>query len=173
MCAFLAAQRGARSTYAELPVARVARLLHVDRSVEVGTGASDFALGRAALARWAQYPSPWTTVISDHTPPEVGDATCARVAHAGFWSLLACRVTRIDDQPGRYALTIETLESHAEIGAETFSLVLDSDGSVRYRIESRSGARHPLVRLGLPVMRHYQRRFLVESPRALRAAMRG
>jgi uncharacterized protein (UPF0548 family) len=173
MRAFLAAQRGARSTYAELPVARVARLLHVDRSVEVGTGASDFALGRAALARWAQYPSPWTTVISDHTPPEVGDATCARVAHVGIWSLLGCRVTRIDDESGRYAVTIETLESHAEIGAETFSLALGSDGSVQYRIESRSGARHALVRLGLPVMRHYQRRFLEESPRALRAAMRG
>lgn len=171
MRAFLASQRNARSTYATLSVAERDELFHVDRSSIVGEGARDLERARAALDRWAQYPEAWTRVISEHAPPRLGDVTCARLRHLGFWSLVACRVTRRDDAERGCALEIETLEGHAEVGVETFSLALDAEARVVYRIASRSGPAHVLTRLGEPVMRHYQARFLRESADALRAAM--
>lgn len=171
MRAFLVSQRDARSTYAMLTPRERERLFVVDRSSTVGRGRAELGRAVQALERWAQYPAPWTTVLSTHTPPEVGDTTCARLGHLGFWSLCACRVTRIERGEHTFELEIETLEGHAEVGTETFSLTLDGE-DVAYRISSRSGPGHWSTRFGEPVMRHYQERFLVESPDALRAAIR-
>jgi uncharacterized protein (UPF0548 family) len=171
MRAFLVGQRGSRSTYDMLTPNERARLFVVDRSAAVGR-ADELERAVAALERWAQYPAPWTTVISEHTPPVVGDVTCARLRHLGFWSLVACRVTRVERSDRSFEIEIETLEGHAEVGTETFSLSA-VDGELVYRITSRSGPGHLLTRLGEPVMRHYQERFLRESPDALRAAIRG
>lgn len=171
MRAFISSQRDARSTYATLGATEREALFAIDRSEIVGEGIQDLARGKRALERWAQYPAPWTHVVSEHAPPEVGDVTCARLRHLGFWSLVACRVTRIEDDEHSRAIEIETLEGHAEIGVETFSLSLDEHDRVIHRIASRSGPGHLLTRIGEPVMRHYQERFLRESPAAVRAAI--
>ena len=95
----------------------------------------------------------------------------AVVSHYGFWSLNACRVVYLLDEEGdgmrRSGFAYGTLPAHGEIGEERFSVEWLADDSVWYDLYAFSRPGHVLARLGYPIARRLQRRFVSESKQAM------
>lgn len=172
--AFLARQRVLPFTYepvgatlANLPAGFV-----VDRSRGVlGQGEATFDTARMALCRWRQFELGWLAATPDDTPHEAGQ-TIAIVAHFGnlHW-LNACRIVYTVDERGqvrRYGFAYGTLPGHAECGEERFLIEWNrTTDEVSYNILAFSRPRHPLARLGYPLVRLLQKKFARESVKAM------
>ena len=103
-------------------------------------------------------------------PILVGTNVAVSVRHLGFYSLNACRIVYIVDEPGpmrRFGFAYGTLAEHAESGEERFTVEWDDQDNVGYDIFAFSRPRHPLARLGYPLSRSLQKKFA----RASKAAM--
>ncbi len=122
------------------------------------------------------YALPWPRVVGASTSPEVGATMGVLACHFGLWSLNACRVVDLfdeDDGTGgrRCGFAIGTLPGHMKRGEEWFTVEWDqSDDAVWYELFAFAAPRHALAKLGYPFTRHVQRRFAVESARAVAAA---
>lgn len=145
----------------------------IDRyGVDLGEGEAVLARARAALARFDNYPPPWTRVVLPG-PLEPGAVFATVASHVGLWSINPCRVIYVEDEPRRFAFGFGTLEGHAERGEERFAVELDEGSSrVRYDVLAFSRPAALLARLGAPVARHYQRRFAREGCAAMARAVR-
>ncbi len=90
----------------------------------------------------------------------------------GFWSLNACRVVYVLDEPGeckaKFSFAYGTLPDHAERGEERFTVEWLNDDSVWYDLYAFSRPQHPLVKAGAPAGRMLQKRFARESLAAMR-----
>lgn len=151
----------------------------VDRNrTRLGEGEEVFEAARRALDRWEQFPPPWTRVGPAGVSPREG-AEVAMMVHAlGLWWLNACRIvyTLDDGQPDgmrRSGFAYGTLPRHVERGEERFSVELRADGSVWYDLLAFSRPRYWMARLGYPIARALQRRFVRDSQRAMHEAVRG
>jgi uncharacterized protein (UPF0548 family) len=80
-----------------------------------------------------------------------------------MWSLNACRVVYVIDEPERFGFAYGTLPNHIERGEERFLIERQSDDSVWYDILAFSQPRHPLVRAGFLYARRLQKRFARDS----------
>ena len=147
--------------------------------VRVGEGEADFRAACAALRGWRMFPGPWTKIFPEHAPIREGQ-TVAMQAHAlGFWWLNACRIVYVLDETRadgpvvrRFGFAYGTLNAHVEQGEERFSVELHADGSVWYDLRAFSQPRFWPVRLGKPLARRLQRRFVRESKAAMVAAVK-
>ncbi len=146
--------------------------------VRLGTGEAAFAAACAALRAWRMFPAAWTTILPEAAPIRTGQ-TVAMLAHAlGFWWLSACRIVYVIDETAtegevrrRFGFAYGTLHAHVEQGEERFSVELHADGSVWYDLRAFSRPRFWPVRLGKPLARRLQRRFVRESKAAMIAAV--
>jgi uncharacterized protein (UPF0548 family) len=136
----------------------------------VGTGEADFGAGCRALAAWRMFPAPWTRIVS---PEGIRTGqTVAMLAHAlGLWWLNACRIVYVIDETApvrRWGFAYGTLGAHVEQGEERFSVELHPDGAVWYDLRAFSRPRYWPVRLGRPLARRLQGRFVRESLASMR-----
>ena len=146
--------------------------------VRLGTGETTFAAACEALRAWRMFPAAWTTILPEAAPIRIGQ-TVAMLAHAlGFWWLSACRIVYVLDETAtagevrrRFGFAYGTLDAHVEQGEERFSVELHADGSVWYDLRAFSRARFWPVRLGKPLARRLQQRFVRESKAAMIAAV--
>jgi uncharacterized protein (UPF0548 family) len=77
-----------------------------------------------------------------------------------------------DGQPiRRFGFAYGTLPGHIERGEERFSIEWLPDDTVWYDIRAFSRPRHWLVRLGYPLARRLQRRFVRDSQSAMLRAV--
>ena len=85
----------------------------------------------------------------------------------GFWSLNAARIVYViderQDQNARFGFAYGTLPDHVECGEERFTIEWQTDNSVWYDIYAFSRPQHPLVKLGFPIARRLQKRFVKAS----------
>ena len=147
--------------------------------VRVGQGETDFRSACAALRAWRMFPGPWTKISPADAPIREGQ-TVAMQAHAlGLWWLNACRIVYVMDETRadgpvvrRFGFAYGTLNAHVEQGEERFSVELHADGSVWYDLRAFSRPRFWPVRLGKPLARRLQRRFVRESKAAMIAAVK-
>jgi uncharacterized protein (UPF0548 family) len=175
---FLARQRQAALTYAPVGLSHQSPAGYdVDEHcARIGHGTADLERAKAALDAWGVLRLGWVDVVADAPSPEVGTNVAVVVRHVGFWSLNGCRVVARfpasrDDR--RYGFAYGTLEEHAESGEESFTVELDpDDGTVWYRVRAVSRPRAPLARLGYPLSRLLQRRFRLDSAKAMAALSR-
>jgi uncharacterized protein (UPF0548 family) len=179
--AFLAEQRAARLSYAEVGATRggsTPRGYVVDRNrVQLGVGEETFHRATRALATWRMADLGWASVHPPAAPIEIGQTVAVVVRHYGFWSMNACRmVYLIDDDESdvrRSGFAYGTLPAHCAIGEERFAIEwLREDDSVWYDVRAFSRPGHLLARLGYPLGRRLQRRFARESKQAMLAAVR-
>ena len=141
-------------------------------SVLLGHGAACIERARSALARWAQFDLGWVELCFPERAPSPGALVAVRVKTYGLWTLNPTRVLYTLDEEARHGYAYGTLVGHVEAGEERFLVEHDpGDGAVRYTILARSRPAHPLVRLALPLARHAQRRFAVDSCRAMHRAV--
>jgi uncharacterized protein (UPF0548 family) len=176
---FLAQQAGAPFSYGERGATRREAPRGYDRAsarVVVGRGPGAFASARAALERFAMFPA-WTRVCAvaggAQGPIELREGLDLVVAirALGLWWLNGARVVYVEDEPRRWAFAYGTLASHVERGEERFAVEWEADDTVSYVLSSFSRPRLFAARLGYPLTRALQRRFVHDSLAAMQRAV--
>ena len=97
-------------------------------------------------------------------------AVLARVF--GVWTLNACRIVYVVDEPTRFGFAYGTLPDHAECGEDRFLIERDDNGTVWYDIRVFSRPRLLLARLAAPLARRLQDQFRRDSAAAMVNAMK-
>jgi uncharacterized protein (UPF0548 family) len=139
--------------------------------IPLGKGAAVFEAACAALRRWQMFPGPWVTIRPANTPIEVGNVVAMLARVCGLWWVNACRIVYVlrETQPvRRFGFAYGTLPGHVESGEERFTIEWDGDDIVWYDLRAFSRPRYWVVRLGYPLARRLQRRFVVESQAVMR-----
>ena len=117
----------------------------------------------------------WIELCWPDTPIEPGATVAVVVSHLGFWSMNACRIVYVIDEPGppeRYGFAYGTLPDHMERGEERFTVEFHTgDQSVWYDVYALSRP-SMLARLAYPVARGLQKRFAKDSMAAMEKAVR-
>ena len=121
-------------------------------------------------------------IVPPETPIQAGNTVAMRARHFGFWSLNACRIVYViadgvdhlseqDSGPTevhRFGFAYGTLPDHAERGEERFTIEWrPEDDSVWYDILAFSRPHQIAARIGYPITRRLQKRFVRESLRAM------
>jgi uncharacterized protein (UPF0548 family) len=144
--------------------------------IKLGAGKEIYERARAALQSWKQFDLGWITVRPSKTPLEVGTTVVVQARAFGLWWLNAARIVYVvDERQGpnlRYGFAYGTLPDHVERGEERFTVEWrkDEDDSVWYDIYAFSRPKHPLARLGFPLTRMLQKRFVRDSLEEMKAA---
>jgi uncharacterized protein (UPF0548 family) len=143
----------------------------VDRTrIKIGAGQAAFIAARYALQRWEQFRLGWVEPCRPETPIEPGRVVGVLARSCGLWSLNACRIVYVVDEPRKFGFAYGTLPGHVESGEEQFTVQWHDDDTVWYDILAFSRPNHILARLGYPWVRRLQRRFARESAAAMKRA---
>jgi uncharacterized protein (UPF0548 family) len=145
--------------------------------IQLGTGAETFAAARRALQSWSMFPRSWIDVFPAGAPLEEGVVVLTLAHCYGVWTANACRIvyTLNERQAAAqaYGFGYGTLHGHQMAGEERFSVHWNrADDSVWYELWSFSWPARCVAKCCLPLVRRVQRRFAVESPQAILAAVR-
>ena len=183
---FIASQRSLPFSYAAVGATQdtaTAEQLpgyNVDHNrIKLGEGAETYRRAVAALKSWQQFELGWVTIVPPGEPLAVGTTVALRFQVFGLWWLSAARIVNVFDESNerglaenidggqaltaRFGFAYGTLPDHVERGEERFSVEWRADDSVWYDIHAFSRPKHPLVRLGYPVARALQKRFVKQS----------
>ena len=171
--AYLAARRGAGYSYpAQLVGATRDRLppgyAIAHYRVPLGTGERVFQRAKIAIADWKMFPQDLVELYPARPCLAVGTDVALRIRTACLWWLASCRIVyTVDETPGadahsvyRFGFAYGSLPGHAEQGEERFLVEWNPvDDRVTYDLLAFSRPDAPLVWLGLPFARFYERRF--------------
>jgi uncharacterized protein (UPF0548 family) len=166
---FIAAQQTLPFSYSEVGATQTEAPDHytVDHNrIRLGQGEGTYQRAIDALRSWKHFDLGWVTIVPRNTPIEVGRVVAVQAQTFGFWSLSACRIVYVIDElepMKRFGFAYGTLPNHVECGEERFTIEWHRDDSVWYDIHAFSRPHHPLVRLGFPIARRLQKRFVRES----------
>lgn len=130
---------------------------------QVGKGEQDWENAKEVLLSWKHFPSKWTKIYDFNESVEVGNEVAVTFLLFGIWWINSARVVYKIDEPNRFGFAYGTLEGHVESGEEIFLLERDADGHVFYHIKAFSKPAYWFVRLGYPLARRYQKKFVRES----------
>lgn len=139
--------------------------------VRLGDGESVFAAAKAALQRWEEFQTGWTELYWPDTPVVAGQVVAVLARVFGVWTLNACRVVYVVDEPTRFGFAYGTLPDHAEAGEERFLIEQDDHGAVWYDIRVFSRPNQFLARLAGPLAHRLQDRFRRDSAAAMARAV--
>ena len=81
----------------------------------------------------------------------------------GLWWLNSCRIVYTMNDENCFGFAYGTLPGHVEKGEECFWIEKGSNGDVYYHIRAFSKPRIWLTKIGYPIARWQQRRFVKES----------
>lgn len=179
---FLASQQDLPFSYSEVGATKDQprdghRGYTVDHSrTRLGAGEQTYLRAVSALRSWTQFDLGWVTVVPPRKPLAVETIVAVRAKTFGFWSLNAARIVYVLDEKqdgnARFGFAYGTLPDHVERGEERFTVELCADDSVWYDIYAFSRPKHPLVRLGFPITRMLQKRFVRDSLAVMTAAIK-
>lgn len=136
----------------------------------LGDGPKCYQRAAGAVKRWAMFNTGWVKVSDPSAPILEGVTVGIVVRHYGFWSVHAARVVYVINEPGRFGFAYGALKGHAQQGEERFLIEYLEDGSVWYDLRAYSRPGHWMVRIGYPVARRLQKRFVRDSMAAMRRA---
>ncbi|HEX7842976.1 MAG TPA: DUF1990 domain-containing protein [Kofleriaceae bacterium] len=137
----------------------------------LGRGEAAFVAARGAIRAWHMFPPPLAIVEPAGIPIAEGEVAGVVIRVFGLWFLNAARIVYVIDEPRRFGFAYGTLPGHAERGEERFLVEWLADDSVWYDIRAFSRPRYWLARLGYPLTRHLQRRFVRLSRAAMASAV--
>ena len=143
--------------------------------IKLGEGEETYRRAVAALRSWRQFEMGWVTVVPPGQPLQVGTCVAVRAKVFGCWSLNAARIVYViderDSEKARFGFAYGTLPDHVERGEERFTIEWSADNSVWYDIYAFSRPKHPLARMGFPIVRLLQGRFVKDSLAVMVAAV--
>lgn len=134
---------------------------------QLGRGEAAFAKAKAALGHWAQFSTGWTEVFPPDAAIEEGKTVAVLARVAGLWSLNACRIVYLIDEPMSYSFGYGTLPGHAESGEERFQVERNDDGSVWYDVKAFFRPRQLFARLAWPYLQRKVDQFREDSAKAM------
>ena len=138
--------------------------------IRLGTGREAFEKAKAAVRSWEMFRMPWVRLFRHDAPIEIGTTVAMAAPGLGLWTLNACRIVYTVDEADAFGFAYGTLPHHVERGEERFTVRWDrADDSVWYDILSFSRPGPLLIRLGKPLVRRLQRRFVVDSMSSMAA----
>jgi len=142
--------------------------------VRLGAGRAAFERGVAALRTWQMFAIDGVALCWPSAPIAAGTTVGVLAGGYGVWSLNACRIVYLIDEPGwptRFGFAYGTLPEHAVRGEERF-LIEWSRGSdeVHYDLLAVSRPGPLLLQLARPLVRRTQRRFARGSLAAMQRA---
>jgi uncharacterized protein (UPF0548 family) len=145
----------------------------VDQSrILLGQGVAVFERAKQAVSEWKMFEVPGLELCFPDTPIEVGRNVAPLARHLGFYSLNACRIVYVIDEPNRFGFAYGTLTEHAECGEERFTVEFSSEtGEVWYDVRAFSRPGSTLVKLGYPYSRYRQTQFSRGSTAAMLRAV--
>ena len=175
--AFVSAQAAQPFSYSEIGATRGAvpadYTAHHHR-VRLGAGEAVFARAVAALRGWKMFGIGGVTLCWPDAPQQVGTTVAVLAGAAGVWSLNACRIVYLLDEPGppvRVGFAYGTLPEHVVRGEERFAIEWSISGDVHYDLFAVSRPRSPLLAVARPLLRAAQRRFARGSLAAMQRAV--
>jgi uncharacterized protein (UPF0548 family) len=172
---YLAAQKVQPLSYQEAGATREGAPpgYNIDHNrIQLGRGEDVFERAKAAIREWKMFAMPWVELCWRSAPIEIGSTVGVLVSHFGFWSLNAARIVYLIDDSGdtqRFGFAYGTLDGHAEMGEERFTVEFHPAGTVWYDLYAFSRPRG-LARCAYPISRVLQRRFARDSMAAMRRA---
>jgi uncharacterized protein (UPF0548 family) len=149
----------------------------VDRNrVRLGSGRAVFERAAAALRRWQMFAIDGVELCWPSAPITVGTTVAVLAGSHRLWSLNACRIVYLIDEPGppmRCGFAYGTLPEHAVRGEERFAIEWSpASDEVYYDLRAFSRPSTPLLGAVRPLLRGAQRRFARRSLEAMRQAAR-
>jgi uncharacterized protein (UPF0548 family) len=179
----IASNREASFSYTELgytkdgPLPEITKYNWDSNRVLLGHGESIFNRATEAVKNWKMFDFEWGSLRWPNTPIDAGQIVGAVFTHFGFWSANFCRIVYVIDEKGpidRFGFAYGTLDEHAERGEERFSVEWNhKDDSVWYDILAFSQPRNIFARIGYPVSRRMQRKFVRDSKQSMQRAVAG
>jgi uncharacterized protein (UPF0548 family) len=139
--------------------------------IKLGTSQSVFIAAKDALKRWEQFQLGWVEPCWPDTAIESGQVVGVLARSCCLYSLNACRIVHVVDEPRKFGYAYGTLPGHVESGEERFAVEWQEDNAVWYDILAFSRPNHFLTRLAYPWMRRLQRRFAKDSAAAMMKAV--
>ena len=170
---FIAGQRNLPFTYKEVGATNTTPPTGytVDHNrIQLGEGESTYECAVEALKNWQQFDLGWVTIVPRGVVVETGATVAVKARAFATWSLNACRVVYVIDEPRRFGFAYGTLPDHVERGEERFFVEWLDDDSVWYDILAFSRPQHPIVKLSAPLARRLQKRFARESLARMKSA---
>lgn len=140
---------------------------HIDASKVVGRGVADFKRHARTLMSFGVLTSAGIRVSSSSPTADVGTIVEQRLGLGPARLLAPCRVVRIVREPDRVGFAYGSLPPHPESGEEEFIVQLQEDGSVTFSVRSFSRHARWFSKVGAPVVRSIQRRYVDRFLRAL------
>ena len=132
-------------------------------SIELGQGEAVWEAAKEAIRQWKMFPGGWACIWPERTPIREGEVVAMQAKVMGLWWLNTCRIVYVIDIQDKFGFAYGTLPGHAECGEELFMVERTADGTVRYVIKAFSRPRVWIARLGYPIARAQQRRFVRDS----------
>ena len=136
---------------------------HDLNQVQLGSGETCFKAAKTGISEWAMFPPGWTRIHPRPAPIEKGVVVLVLFRLFGWWWINSCRLVYTFEESRRYGFAYGTLPGHVERGEECFWVEMEEDGTVWYRIRAFSRPAFWLTKIGYPVARWFQRRFVRDS----------
>ncbi|HAD13475.1 MAG TPA: DUF1990 domain-containing protein [Saprospirales bacterium] len=141
-----------------------------DYNVQVlGQGEAVWEAARQAIRAWQMFPEDWTRIYPQPAPIQENVVVVMQARVLGWWWINSCRIVYTIDTENSFGFAYGTLPGHVEMGEELFKVEKLPDGTVHYEIKAFSRPRFWMTRLGYPLARMYQRKFVTESKAAMLA----
>lgn len=131
--------------------------------IELGKGAEIWQKAKEALRNWQHFPLPWTKIYPNTTELKKGAVVVVMFRLFGIWWRNSAKIVYAFDESNRFGFAYGTLPGHIEMGEEVFWVERDATGMVSYHIKAFSKPRFWLAKIGYPIARFYQRKFVKES----------
>lgn len=129
---------------------------HLARDVEIGRGEPAFRAAGEALMTWEMFRGAGLHVAASEPRAAVGVNVVVTAGVGPVRVDAPCRVVHVVEQPDRLGFTYGTLRGHPVSGEESFSVLLEQDGRVRFVLIAFSRPASLLSRLAGPVGRAAQ-----------------
>ncbi|MFN0173533.1 MAG: DUF1990 family protein [Saprospiraceae bacterium] len=131
--------------------------------IALGQGEAVWEAAKEAVGQWKMFPGGWACIWPERMPLREGEVVAMLAKVMGLWWLNSCRIVYVIDTQDKFGFAYGTLPGHAECGEELFMVEKMPDGTVRYVVKAFSRPRVWLARLGYPIARAYQRKFIRDS----------
>lgn len=164
--AFLKEQSSLPFSYPEVNASKTEQVAGYDNDhnkIYLGKGETVWQNAKIALQNWQQFPQSWTTTLPKKTPLKNEETVAVFFRMFGIWWMNAARIVYILDDEKWFGFAYGTLPGHVECGEECFWIEKEADGSIFYHIRAFSKPRFWMAKLGYPIARAYQRKFVLES----------
>lgn len=130
---------------------------------ELGRGPAAWEAAKTAIRQCQMFPGGWADVMPKPLAIREGEVLAMVVQVLGIWWLNSCRIVYVIDTERQFGFAYGTLPGHVERGEELFMVEKMADGQVRYVLKAFSKPRPWMARVGYPLARVFQRKFVRES----------